>query len=110
MSFLSVLKSIGHVFQVGTAIVAPIEPIIAAIPGVGQVFNTVFSAIVGIEQLIGTPGTGAQKKQIVTQVVNTVHSGIDPAVLSNAIDALVSALNAIQAAGVKLPGALAPTQ
>ncbi len=100
MSFLSVLKSIGGVFGKVTAVVTPLEPVIGAIPVFGQEFNTVFNAVVAVESLFaGTPKTGAEKKLVVTKVVNaTSPSPITEPALSASIDQIVAALNQLQSA------------
>jgi hypothetical protein len=102
MSFLSILKSIGHAAQTVVADVAPFAPVIGAIPTVGPVFQTVFEAIVAVEQLIGSPGAGAAKKAVVTQIVNANHPNVDAANLSASIDNVVQALNLLEQAGVKI--------
>ncbi len=93
MSFLSVLKKIGHVVAVGAADVAPFAPLIQTIPGVGTIFGTVYQGIMIAEQLLSASNSGAQKKQLATAVVNAVHPGLDQAALGSAIDGLVAALN-----------------
>ncbi len=110
MSFLSVLKSIGHVLQVGVADAAPLAPVIGLIPTVGPIAETILSAITAIEGLIKNPGTGAQKKAVVVSIVNTVHPGLDQAKLSDMIDSVVGGLNALTTVlgGVPAPVVQAP--
>jgi hypothetical protein len=108
LSFLSVLKSIGSVFGKVTAVVTPLEPVIAQVPVYGPAFDTVFNAIVGVEGLFVGATTaattvGAAKKTTVTAIVNaTTSATIDQAALSGAIDQIVGALNSLQAAQASL--------
>lgn len=95
MSFISVLKSIGHVFKTGVGVADQLAPEIAAIPVAGAPIVAVLGAITAMEQLIPQSGAGAAKKQAVTTVVNAASPGIDPATLSTAIDQIVAAFNAI---------------
>jgi hypothetical protein len=102
MSFLSVLKSIGHVVKTGVADTAPFEGIIGAIPVAGPAITTVLGAITAVEGLVPQAGTGPAKKAAVTTVVNAANPGIDPAALSAAIDAIVAAFNQIATASATL--------
>ena len=105
MSFLSVLKSIGGVSGKVTAVVQPLEPVIAAIPVYGPAFNTIFNTVVSVEGLFaGVASAGATKKSFVTTVVNATvpaAQAVPAATLSTTIDEIVAALNALQAAQVK---------
>ena len=98
MSFLSVLKTIGK-DVVKTLTVA--EPFAAAaasfIPG-GSIAATVLNSIVAAEQLVTTPGAGAQKMSIVMSIINTVHPGLNQITVSNAVDGIVAALNLLSTA------------
>lgn len=107
MSFMSVLKTIGHDFGIGVAVATKLEPVIGEIPVVGAPINLVLNAITAVEQLVPTAGAGAAKKSAVTTLVNA-STTIDPAVLSAVIDDVVSALNALAAAGAKLPATASP--
>lgn len=114
MSFISVLKSIGHVVKTGVADIEPFAPVIAAIPVAGGPISAVIGAIGAVESLIPQPGSGAAKKQAVTTVVNAAAPGIDPTALSSAIDQIVAAFNAIATASANLqkqatPAAVTPT-
>lgn len=103
MSFLSVLKAIGHTIEGGVAAVQPFAPVLSAIPVAGPVITTVLGAITAAENLIPQAGQGQTKKGVVTSIVNAAVPGIDPAALSIAIDDIVNSLNAIEAAFGKLP-------
>jgi hypothetical protein len=103
MSFLTILKGIGHVLQVGVTDVAPFAPLIGAVPVVGPIFTTVFQSIFAVEQIITPANSGAAKKAAAIQLINAVHPGLDPAALGAAIDAVVAALNSVEAAIGKLP-------
>lgn len=105
MSFLGVLRKIGHVFAVGVQDIAPFAPLIETIPGVGTVFGTVLTAITVAEQMINPANSGPQKKQLATAVVNAVHPGINQAALSSAIDGLVALLNQLTKAVAAMPPA-----
>jgi hypothetical protein len=103
MSFLSVLKSIGHGIQVGVSDASAFSGIIGSIPVVGAPIDLALNAITAVEKLVPASGNGAAKKTAVTALVNAATPGIDPTTLSNAIDAIVAALNALEAATSKLP-------
>lgn len=103
MSFLSVIKSIGHVFQVGIDDVSPFLPIVSVIPGVGPIVATVFKSIIAVEQIITPANSGATKKAAAIQIINAVHPGLNQAELGTAIDGIVAALNLVEQAIGKLP-------
>ncbi len=103
MSFLSVLKTIGHVFVTGTAVATSVEPLIGAIPVAGPIAVTILNAITAAEGLITTAANGAVKKQVVTAVVNAQHPGVDQSHLSTTIDQVVAAMNALAAALASVP-------
>ena len=103
MSFLSVLKSIGHVITGVTSTATTFDPLIAAIPVVGPVAVTVLGAITSAEGLITTAANGAAKKAVVTAVVNAQHTNVNQSQLSSTIDQIVAALNALQAAVASVP-------
>lgn len=102
MSFLSVLKSIGGVFGKVNSVVAPLEPVIAAVPVYGPAFDTIFNAVVSVEGLFaGAVSAGAAKKSVVTTVVNAAlpaAQAVPAPTLSTTIDEIVTALNALQTA------------
>jgi hypothetical protein len=98
MSFLGVLKSIGHVIGVGAVAVTPFDPEIEAIPGFGPAIVAVLGAIAGVEKMVPQSGAGAAKKPIVTSIVNLSNPGLDPTKLSKAIDDIVAAMNALKVA------------
>ena len=108
MSFLSVLKTIGHaivgVVNVGTTL----EPIINAIPVLGPIATTIFSAVSAAEGLINVASTGPVKKSVVTAIVNAQHPGVDPTSLSAKIDEVVAAMNALAVALGTEPAAAKP--
>lgn len=103
MSFLSVVKSIGHAITGGVQVGQQLAPVIGSIPVFGAEANLVINAIAAIEGLLPQSGLGASKKAAVTAVVAAAHPTIDGPTLSAAIDAMVAALNALQAAAAKLP-------
>jgi hypothetical protein len=98
MSFLSVLKSIGHGLLTGINDAQQFTPFISAIPAFGPAATTILNSVVAVEGLVTKSGTGAQKKAAATAIVNAVHPGIDPAALSATIDAVVAGLNALSRA------------
>jgi hypothetical protein len=98
MSFLSVLKSIGHVIGTVVTDAKPLTPIISAIPVAGPIATTILGAIAAAEGLITTVSSGAVKKSVVTAVVNAQHAGVNQSWLSATIDQIVAALNALNAA------------
>ena len=98
MSFLSVIKGIGHVFAGVTTAATGLEPVLSLIPGVGPVAITLLNAAVSVEGLITTAANGAVKKNIVTAVVNAQHAGVNQSALSATIDEVVAAMNALQKA------------
>lgn len=103
MSFLSVIKSIGHVLGVASTVETQFAPVIGAIPVAGPVINTIFGAIVAAENLITVASQGAAKKAVVTAVVNAQAPGLDPSHLSTVIDQVVAAMNALAAAVASIP-------
>ena len=104
MSFLSIVRGIGHGISVGVAAAQPLEPLIGSIPVVGAPVNAVLGAITGIEQLFPQSGMGAAKKTAVTALVSAAVPSVTAAPnLSTIIDELVAALNALSAAAAKLP-------
>ena len=107
MSFLSVLKSIGHVFGEITTAAAPLEPLIGAIPVVGPIANTILQAVIAAEGLITTAANGSAKKAVVTAIVNAQHTGVDQTTLSAKIDQIVAAMNALQVALASIPAPVA---
>lgn len=97
MSFLSVLKKIGHGVEVGEKIIEPFEPVLAVVPGFGPVFDLVFHGIQLAEQLVG-PDNGPTKKDLVLKLVNSRWPNLPQAALGGAVDVLVAALNQLNAA------------
>jgi hypothetical protein len=116
MSFLSVIKSINSVFTKVNSVVTTLEPAIELVPAYGPAFNTVFNAIIEVENMFtalipsSTPTTvtsnsqiSAAKKAVVTTIVNsTSPAAIPEATLSTQIDQIVAALNQLQASQVAL--------
>jgi hypothetical protein len=110
MSFLSVLKTIGHGIETGLGVAQQAAPIVNLIPG-GGVVETVIKGIVGIEQLFPQSGLGAAKSTLVAAAATAAAPGIDPAALQAGITSIVTALNALEAAASKAtppPAAPAP--
>lgn len=96
MSFLSVIHAIDSGLKTGIAVAAPVAPVVSLIPGVGGIFGTVLTAVTAVEHLI-PDADGAVKKDVATKIVTAAQPATDPAGLSESIDALVKALNALQA-------------
>jgi len=105
MSFLSVIKSIGHVLGIITKDVAPFDNLISAIPVFGPIAATVIGAIAAIEQQTTGTGQGATKKSAATDIITALLPHLDAAMLSAVIDDVVAGLNTIEAAVSKLPPA-----
>lgn len=105
MSFLSILKAIGHVATVGIGDAAKVAPILSVIPGIGPIAATVIQSIVAVEGLISPAGTGAQKKAVVTQIIAAVDPTIPAATISEVIDGIVAGFNLLQSSLAKLPAA-----
>lgn len=99
MSFLSVLKTIGSVFTKVNAVVQPLEPVIAAIPG-GSTFDSYFNTIVQIEQLFegvaSTPASSAAKLSIASQVIAAKNPTVSPETIPPVVNTIVASLNALQ--------------
>lgn len=94
MSFVGALKAIGHDLVGVARVTEPIaQMVFSAVPAT-SLLGVILGSIVSIEQLI-ISGTGEQKKEIVTQIVNTVSPGLDQVKLGAAIDSTVTALNSI---------------
>lgn len=111
MSFVSVLKAIGHGIGVVVADAVPLEPAIGSIPVVGAPADLVINAIAAVEKLIPGSGNGAAKKAAVTSIVSATNPTVDAATLSTTIDDVVAAFNAISTAVAKLkPSAAASAQ
>jgi hypothetical protein len=99
MSWLSVIGKIFTGVQTATNAIAPVAPIIEAIPTVGGIFGVIFNTVVQVESLVPQPGKGADvKKPVATTLINAQVPGLDQAQLSAAIDSLVAALNSMQKA------------
>ncbi len=105
-NFLSVIQHIWSGITSVVNVAAPYESTIAAIPVVGGPAAIIIGAILAAEKIVPQPGNGAAKKTAVTALVNAAAPGITPATLSQAIDELVAALNAVQAATAKLPATI----
>lgn len=105
MGFLAALKKIEHGVAIGLQIAQPFVPIATALVPGGGFINTVFNSVVLADQLL-IPGT--EKKAIVTGIVNQVHPGVNPAVLSPAIDGAVTWLNRFDTAVQNAPAPAAP--
>lgn len=95
MSFLSVLKTIGHVLGGAATAATPLAPLIGAIPVAGPLAVTILGAITAVENLITSASSGPVKKSVVTAIVNANHPGVDPTSLAATIDKIVAALNAL---------------
>ena len=111
MSFLSVLKTIGHGILVGVGEAQKLSQIISAIPVIGGPAELVINAIMAVEALVPQSGQGVAKKAAVTSIVTSTTPSIDPAALSQAIDDIVAALNSFGIISAKLtatPPAAAP--
>jgi hypothetical protein len=103
MSFLSVLKDIGKGAEKVLSVAAPAASAVAGlIPG-GSIISTILGSVVAAEHLVTTPTSGADKKAIAVAIINAVHPGLNQTVVSDAIDGLVSVLNALAAAIDKTP-------
>lgn len=107
MSFLSVLQTIGADLGsvIGVAQQPSVASIIGSIPTVGPAANTIIGSIAAVEKLIPQNGQGAAKKQIVTSIATAVHPTVPASSVAAAIDAIVNALNALQAAVAQLEAA-----
>jgi|HubBroStandDraft_4_1064222.scaffolds.fasta_scaffold07531_1 hypothetical protein len=105
MSFLSILGKISSIFGKVNAVVTPLEPAIAAIPVYGPAFDTILNAVAGVEALFaGSVGAGAAKMAAVQSVVAAVAPGAaTPAMVTQQANAIVAALNALQAAAALKP-------
>lgn len=97
MSFLSGLgsffKTAFHDVEAGLAVSAPIIQLALPFVPNGSVAATILQGAVLVEQLITAPHSGAQKKETLTALVNSIHPGLDPAVVSSGIDMGVALLN-----------------
>ena len=111
MSFLSVLKTIGHDVAKGLTVASSVgalaAPVISMTP-IGPIYNTVLNAITIAEQAIPQSGAGGVKKDAVIAMVNALHPGLNQAQLSAAVDAVVASLNAIAGAVSSAGSAPAP--
>lgn len=107
MSFLSVLKTIGSIFEKAKAINTSLQPVVEVVPG-GAAFEIIFNTVVSVEQIIAnvlgtnvlsSPALSAAKKAFAVQMVAASPSGasLAPEVVSSGIDQVVANLNALQA-------------
>ena len=94
MSFLRILGKIGSVFEKVVPIMTPLEPLIAAVPG-GVIFDTIFNAVVSVESQITVANAGPAKKSAVMTIVSAQHPAASQETVSQAIDEIVSAFNAL---------------
>ena len=101
MSFLSVLKSIGHGFEIGVADASKFSGLISAVPVFGGPAVSILNAVTAIEGLLPS-GNGAAKKTAVTAVVTATNPEIPAATVSTGIDEVVAALNQLAAAMAKI--------
>lgn len=97
-SFLSVLKTIGTGVHAGVAAVAPVAPFLAAVPGFGGPFTTIFNAVALAEQLIPGEGLGASRASMVNTVALANHPELTPAQINQHTADIVRALNALKIA------------
>jgi hypothetical protein len=95
MSFLGNFLNVLHVIQEVDHVASPILQIVAQQTG-NPTVGAIAAGVSLADQLLG-PGTGAQKKQIATAVVNSVQPGIDQTALSASIDGIVGAINLLNA-------------
>ncbi len=112
MSFLSVLKTIGHVFDKVVGINTQLTPIIDAVPG-GAAFEVIFNTVVSVEQMIAgvlganvpsTPALSAAKKAMAVAVIaaNPATASMAPETVSTGVDQVVANLNALQATQARI--------
>ena len=95
MSFLSVLKTIGSDLVKGAKVALPVaETVVSFLPG-GSVASTIINTVIAVEQLVTTPGSGATKKALATQIINTIHPGLPAPTIAAAVDGIVGVLNAL---------------
>lgn len=99
MSFLHILKVIGHELDVAVMDAAPFEPLIAKVPSFGPMAATALGAVIAVEKLIPGSLMGSAKKTAALAIVSGAHphaplsaaaSGPDAERL---IEAIVLALN-----------------
>ncbi len=96
MSALSNFFKVIRVIQVIDSAAVPILQVIASTTGNKNVAAIAAGATLA-EQLLG-PGTGAQKKQVATAIVNAVQPGIDQAALGASFDEIIGLVNLLGAA------------
>jgi hypothetical protein len=98
MSFLSVLKSIGHGIETGISDAQALSPVLSVIPVIGAPAVLALNAITAVEKLLPSTGNGAAKKAAVTALVTAAAPQIPATTVSSSIDAIVAALNALKTA------------
>lgn len=101
MSFLSIFHTVNTGVKIGVSALAPVAPYIEAIPVGGSIFALVFHTILALETLLPAEGLGDTKKPIATAIVAAAIPGIDKEKLAISIDAIVAALNAMNALSTK---------
>lgn len=96
MSFLSAFHKTAHAIEAATTVLAPLTPFISLIPGIGPLASLLINEMVHLEQVIATPGAGADKKAIVLQIVKAAFPHVDPAKVGPKIDGLVDIFNVLE--------------
>lgn len=123
ISFLSVLKTVGHGIVTATQVADKAAPLLEKLPGAyGPLAGTLLDTVVAVEKMVPASGAGAAKKSIAQTVIGVlapeavkampsgnapVGSPSPPESLSGIIDDVVTGLNQVNTALGKLPGATA---
>lgn len=102
MSFISILKGIGHGFETVTNVAIASEPLISVIPVIGPEAIAVINVMAAVENLLPGSKQGSLKKSIATQILSTNNPSIDSNQLSSSIDEISSLVNQLNAALAKL--------
>jgi hypothetical protein len=118
-SFLSIIKSIGKGIEkvigvgagVASTVIADVDPIVTTLnPVAGALLGKIGTVVAGVETIITTAQAGAAKKQTAAQILDAElpelqaiitafgsKATFDQTAVSNAIDAVTAAYNAIAA-------------
>jgi hypothetical protein len=98
MSFQSVL----HDINLGLKAAAPLAPLINTVPIAGTVFGALVNGVAVAETIADNAAMPRDsKKAAAMALVKSQYPGIDDAKLSQAVDAIVTTLNLLDAAMAK---------
>jgi hypothetical protein len=96
MSFLGFLQSAAVKNTING--IALIAPMVESIPTIGPLFATIFQFVINMESVITQPNMGSVKQAGVVAMTQTVFPDVDPTVIKNTTNQIVSSLNTLTTA------------